>query len=56
MSEGSITASRQKQLKKAEAKLFFKIRFGYMIKAGMIREALGQTRYWVKIVMENSGK
>jgi alpha-1,3-rhamnosyltransferase len=49
MSDGSITASRQKQLKQSEAKLFFKIRFGYMIKAGMLREALGQVRYWMKI-------
>jgi hypothetical protein len=49
---GSVTASRQKQLKKTEAKLFFKLRFWYMLKAGMIREALGQARYWMKIAMK----
>jgi alpha-1,3-rhamnosyltransferase len=52
ISEGSITASRQKQLKKAEARLFFKIRFGYMLKAGMTREALGQVRYWIKVKLD----
>jgi alpha-1,3-rhamnosyltransferase len=49
MSEGSITASRQKQLKKTEAKLFFKLRFWYLLQVGMLREAFGQFRYWVKI-------
>jgi hypothetical protein len=49
ISDGSVTASRQKQLKKTEAKLFFKIRFRYMLQYGMIREALGQLRYWIKI-------
>jgi alpha-1,3-rhamnosyltransferase len=49
---GSVTASRQKQLKKTEAKLFFKLKFWYMIQAGMIHEALGQTRYWIKIALK----
>jgi hypothetical protein len=52
ISGGSITASRQKQLKKTEAKLFFKRRFWYMLRAGMAREALGQARGWVKIAFE----
>jgi alpha-1,3-rhamnosyltransferase len=49
---GSITASRQKQLKKDEAKLFFNLRFWYMLQAGMIREALGQSRSWIKTALE----
>jgi alpha-1,3-rhamnosyltransferase len=51
ISGGSITASRQKQLKKTEAKLFFKKRFGYMLQEGIVREAFGQLKYWMKITM-----
>jgi hypothetical protein len=51
MSGGSITASRQKQLKNTEAKLFFKKRFGYMLQEGILREAFGQFNYWIKVIM-----
>jgi alpha-1,3-rhamnosyltransferase len=51
IAENSTTVSRQKQLRKAEAALFFKLRFWYMLQAGMIREALGQARIWLKIVL-----
>jgi alpha-1,3-rhamnosyltransferase len=52
ITSGSVTASRQKQLKKTEAKLFFKLRFWYMFQAGMLHEALGQTKYWIKIALK----
>jgi alpha-1,3-rhamnosyltransferase len=47
----SITASQQQRLKKTEAKLFFRQRFWDMLQVGMIHEALGQTKYWVKVLL-----
>jgi hypothetical protein len=52
ISSGSITSSRKTPLKMTEAKFFFKKRFWYMFQAGMIREALGQTRYWIKVLLK----
>lgn len=49
MSASSVTASSQNRLKKAELKLFIKLRFWYMISAGMGWEAIKQCKYWLKI-------
>lgn len=51
ISGGSITASQQLRLKKTEMKLFFRERMLYMMQAGMVWEAVKQSRYWVKIAL-----
>ncbi len=52
ISGNSVTASRQLRLKKTEAKLFFRLKFWYLLQAKMVREALGQSRYWLKILLK----
>jgi hypothetical protein len=52
ISNKSITGSKQNIIKKTEVKFFFRLRFWYMLRAGMIREAVGQSRSWIKIAMK----
>jgi alpha-1,3-rhamnosyltransferase len=49
ISGNSIMGSGNLRIKKAEAKLFFELRFWYLLKVGMVREALGQCKYWIKM-------
>jgi alpha-1,3-rhamnosyltransferase len=52
ISSTSMTGSGNARIKRTEAKLFFRKRFWYMLRAGMVREALGQSRYWIKYLWQ----
>lgn len=52
ISDKSITASSLSRLKKSEAGLFFNLRLWYMLQNKMFWEALGQSRYWIKILLK----
>lgn len=56
ISGSSITGSGLTPLKRTEARLFFREKLWYMIGAGMGREAVGQTGYWLKILIAKSGR
>ncbi len=55
ISGGSITASQQLRLKRAEMQLFFRERMYDMMRAGMGWEAVKQSRYWAKIALKRGG-
>jgi alpha-1,3-rhamnosyltransferase len=48
ISSGSIMGASQSLVQDAEAKIFFRLKFWYLLEAGMIREALGQAKSWIK--------
>jgi alpha-1,3-rhamnosyltransferase len=50
ISSKSIMGASNSLVKKTEASFFFKKRFWYLIQAGMVREALGQFRCWIKYI------
>lgn len=50
VSAGSITGSREKELKKTEMRIFFRQKFWYMLQNGMGWEAVKQIKYWLKIL------
>ena len=52
ISRQSVTSSQQLQLKKTEAKFFFQQRLWYMVLAGMGWEAVKQSKYWIKIILQ----
>lgn len=55
ISGGSITASQQLRLKRAEMQFFFRERMHDMVRAGMGWEAVKQSRYWAKIALKRGG-
>ena len=52
ISGGSITGSSMLELKKNEAKLFFRKKFWYMLRSNMCWEAIKQSRSWIKFYLK----
>jgi alpha-1,3-rhamnosyltransferase len=48
ISGSSIMGSSQSLVQKAEADIFFRLKFWYLLEAGMLREAFGQAKSWIK--------
>lgn len=49
ISAGSVTGGHVNELKKTELKVFFKMRFWYMIRNGMALEAIKQSKSWILV-------